>query len=91
MKDLFGNDIYVVNERPKEERLAVFLYKQLISIYGKAENKKCIDCVNCQRWQKGSKRVFKCAIAKNTDSQSTDWNSRWGACGKFENKINKNI
>jgi hypothetical protein len=87
VKDLFGNDVYVVNERPKKERLAVFQYKQLISIYGKKDGFKCKQCDRCERHQGGSKYFYKCNLAKISNSQATDWNSRWDACGKFTNEI----
>jgi hypothetical protein len=84
MKDLFGNDVPVRNENQKGERIAVFQYKQLISIYGKVKGKKCKNCVNCEKHQGGSKTFYKCALAHISNSQATDWNSRWDACGQFK-------
>jgi hypothetical protein len=80
MSNLFNEEPVNI---PKEDRIAVRQYKQLLSIYGKSEGHKCKQCANCELWQAGSKRVFKCKLAKNSNSQATDWNSRWDACGKF--------
>jgi hypothetical protein len=84
MKNLFGIDLPVVNDNKSGERIAVRQYKQLISIYGKTEGKKCKDCINCEKHQGGSKTFYKCALAHISNSQATDWNSRWAACGQFK-------
>lgn len=85
MKDLFGNEFVLPSGSglPKE-RLAVHQYKQLISIHGKTDGKKCRDCKHCKQHTGGSKRFYKCHLARVSHSQATDWNSFWGACGKFE-------
>lgn len=84
MKDLFGIDLPVVNDNQTGERIALHQYKQLVSIYGKMEGKKCKDCSNCEKHQAGSKTFYKCALAHISNSQATDWNSRWTACGEFK-------
>jgi hypothetical protein len=57
--------------------------KWLTTIYGKTEGKKCGACVHCKQHRGGSKRFYKCHLAKISSSQATDWNSRWDACGRF--------
>lgn len=86
MKDLFGNDMILPEGGSKEkgERIATHQYRQLISIYGKKPDKTCKQCKFAERHEAGSKVVYKCAKAKQSRSQATDWNSRWAACGLFQ-------
>lgn len=84
MQDLFGNEINELPGKAPHVRIAVHQYNSLILIYGKTDGKKCIDCVNCQRHEGGSKRFYKCHLASISHGPATDWNSRWQACGKFE-------
>lgn len=85
MKDLFGKEVIIPpGADAKGERIAVHQYKQLVSIYGKMEGKKCGACEFCVRHQAGSKKVYKCDKAKQSRSQATDWNSYWAACGLFK-------
>lgn len=86
MKDLFGTEVILPPGGTKADRIAVHQYKQLVSIYGVTEGKKCKDCKNCKRHSAGSKKFYKCHLAKISSSQATDWNSLWKACGKFEKK-----
>ena len=86
MKDLFGKEVIIreSDDKQKKERIAMHQYRQLISIYGKNPEKTCKQCKFCERHQAGSKTVYKCAHAKQSRSQATDWNSRWPACGLFQ-------
>lgn len=86
MKDLFGKEVIIPDggDKAKGDRIAVHQYKQLISIYGKKEGKTCKQCKFAERHEAGSKVVYKCAKAKQSRSQATDWNSRWAACGLFQ-------
>lgn len=86
MKDLFGNQIVAPQgeDRKKADRIAVHQYKQLISIYGKKDGKRCKACAFAERHSSGSKSFYKCAKAKQSHSQATDWNSTWAACGLFK-------
>ncbi len=86
MKDLFGNQIAILEggEKQKADRIAIHQYKQLISIYGKNDGKRCKACVFAERHRAGSKSFYKCAKAKQSSSLATDWNSTWAACGLFK-------
>lgn len=83
--DLFGN--MSLPELPKtKDRLAVHQYKQLCSIHGTRDDKRCKECIHCNQHQGGSKYFYKCDLANISHGPATDWNSRWQACGKFEQK-----
>lgn len=51
MKDLFGNTVIIPEgaDKQKGDRIAVHQYKQLISIYGKKEGKRCKGCLYAER------------------------------------------
>ena len=44
---------------------------------------KCKDCMHFERWQKGNKRVRKCKVYGLSNSEATDWNASFPACGCF--------
>lgn len=88
MKDLFGIDITLPAGAPEQKgiRKAMKQYRQLIAIYGKVADKQCRSCSFCFRHQAGSKKFYKCHKA-NVGGPATDWNSRWVACGLFQQYI----
>lgn len=45
------------------------------------EGRKCKECMHFERWEKGNKRVRKCKVYGQSDSEATDWNSSFTACG----------
>ena len=88
MKNIFGEEIVVQPTGQKNARIARNQYRQLISIYGTNEKKKCKSCAFCIQHSAGSKKFYKCHKAK-VGGPSTDWNSTWFACGLFEKKVKK--
>lgn len=44
----------------------------------------CGDCCNYQSARYRGKTYRKCALYGATKSTSTDWVSRWAACGRFD-------
>jgi hypothetical protein len=84
--DLFGND---TKPEPKLRiRTAIQQWRQLHTIYGKTEGKKCGNCEHLIR-KNYSKTYLKCGLATNTNGPATDWRAMWIACGKFEQKKKK--
>lgn len=43
----------------------------------------CYECDNCQQFQKGSRKVYKCLAYGNTDSTASDWKASYIACRHF--------
>jgi hypothetical protein len=89
MKDLFGNIVLPVHRVAlKGRRLAEVAYATLIKLYGSTPGKKCRDC-KYLHWKVVSKQYPKCTLSGCAgSSRSSDWNSRWQACGKFEENDN---
>jgi len=83
-QDLFGKEVIPPRGQGYKGRIAQFQYSQLIGIYGTTAGKKCKDCLHCIATHPGSRKFYKCELAKVSHSPATDWNSRWNACGKFE-------
>lgn len=44
---------------------------------------QCVECCNCKRFQRGSRKVYKCMLYGNTDSEASDWNAMSTACKLF--------
>ena len=44
---------------------------------------QCVECCNCERFQRGSRRVYKCMLYGNTNSEASDWNAMSTACKLF--------
>ena len=44
---------------------------------------QCVECCNCKRFQRGSRKVYKCMLYGNTNSEASDWNSMSMACKLF--------
>lgn len=44
---------------------------------------QCVECCNCKRFQRGSRKVYKCMLYGNTNSETSDWNSMSMACKLF--------
>lgn len=83
--DLFGNDTNPMDQvgKGQHKRLAEAQHGELIKLYGEVPGKKCKDCGHFYV-KKFAKKYPKCALASDSGGRSTDWNSRWQACGKFE-------
>ena len=45
---------------------------------------KCKECMHFQRRQAGNKTVRKCAVYGLSQSEATDWNANFTACGTFD-------
>jgi hypothetical protein len=45
----------------------------------------CRDCVNCYT-HRLSKSYTKCKLFGHTGGPGTDWNQKWPACGKFQER-----
>lgn len=85
MKDLFGNDITPVNlVTGKKLRKAEEAYRLLIQLHGEHPEKKCRECIFL-KWHSASKTWPKCIKSGCfSHTRNSDWNSRWKACGAFE-------
>jgi hypothetical protein len=84
MKDLFGGDTPIRLENEPGKRKAEIVYKQMLTLYGLVSGKKCKECKHFYFRQYAGKYP-KCELSGCTGaSRSSDWNSRWNACGKFE-------
>ena len=88
MKDLFGSDIQQ-QERPKVNKTAIQMHKDLITINGTHPG-KCKDCVHFKIRNFG-KKYFKCELASVSGSEKTDWRANWEACGKFILKVEEEL
>lgn len=51
--------------------------------FGKVENKKCKECSNIYKFEKGTMKLKKCRCYGLTHSNATDWNVGFVACGLF--------
>jgi hypothetical protein len=82
--DLFGGDTRLPVGKEPGKRKAEVVYKQMLTLYGLISGKKCKDCKHFY-FRVYSKQYPKCKLSGCTGaSRSSDWNSRWNACGKFE-------
>lgn len=55
------------------------------SMFGATENRRCATCVHLERFKRGA-TWFKCMKTRQSNGAGTDWNARWPACGKYEEK-----
>lgn len=84
MKDLFGNDTKIPVGSESHKRKAEVVYKQLTTLYGFSEGNKCKSCKHFY-FREFAGKYPKCSISGcDGASRSSDWNSRWPACGKYE-------
>lgn len=78
--DLFGNQVkpeVIANKK------GVKLIDKIHAAWGITQGEACKNCVHFVR--KGfSKTYFKCGLARDTASESTDIRANDIACGKFE-------
>jgi hypothetical protein len=86
MKDLFGDDTKLPVGTEPQKRKSEMVYKQMITLYGTSEGNKCKNCIHFY-FREFAGKYPKCRLSGcDGASRSSDWNSRWNACGKFEPK-----
>jgi len=84
MQDLFGQITPLPISKETTRRKAEVVYKQMTTLYGITEGQKCKSCKHLY-FKECSGKYPKCSLSGCTgSSRSSDWNSRWPACGKFE-------
>lgn len=84
-KDLFGNNVPNPGKsfNVPGKRKAEVAYEQLKALHGLTPGKKCNEC-EFLKWRFFSKAYPKCTKSGCSGaSRSSDWNSRWPACGLF--------
>lgn len=83
--DLFGNQVkpeVIANKKGAK------LIDKIHAAWGITQGEACKNCVHFVR--KGfSKTYFKCGLARDTASESTDIRANDIACGKFERESEK--
>ena len=58
---------------------------RMYKYFGKSgSGKKCKDCSNLMRVERGNHRVSKCMVYGDSHSESTDWKRSHLACGMFD-------
>lgn len=51
------------------------------TFFGVCEGYKCKDCIHFEHWAVGNKTVRKCNVYGLSNSEATDWNASFTACG----------
>lgn len=62
--------------------------RDMHAMYGATPGRTCIQCAHFLRYHYGS-IWYKCSKSNPTSSASTDWRTRWPACGLFEERYPK--